>query len=214
MCVGKETKPELDELLGADAHRVEYVDDTRMNSVFHWVQARTPNWMGNYPLYYFSVIAAQLRQRATVKRLVKSLGIDVVHQPTPVSPRIPSFLVGLPVPLVIGPMNGGMEYPPGFRFLQARIVRGVRKLAQLMAAFVARPINAKRRADCLLVANKRTRSALPSGVRGMVLELCENGVIPDLWIRDEASALPQIKPANATFELIFVGRLERWKGVD
>jgi glycosyltransferase involved in cell wall biosynthesis len=214
MCVGRETKLELDELLGTDAHRVEYVDDTRMHSVFRWVQARAPAWMGSQPTYYFQVIAMQLRQRSIVKRLVKSLGIDVVHQPTPVSPKIPSFLVGLPVPLVIGPMNGGMEYPPGFRFLQARRARGVRRLAQLVADFVARPIDAKRRADCLLVANKRTSNALPSGVRGMVLELVENGVIPDLWIRDEAGALPEVKPDNAPFELIFIGRLERWKGVE
>src|SRR5262245_6677067 len=53
MCVGKETKPELDELLGPDAHRVEYISDSRMNSIFHWAEAHTPAWMGNYPLYYF-----------------------------------------------------------------------------------------------------------------------------------------------------------------
>jgi glycosyltransferase involved in cell wall biosynthesis len=214
MCVGRETKPELDELLGPDAHRVVYVDDTRMHSVFRWVQARTPAWMGSHPLYYVQVIATQLRQRAVVLRLVRSLGIDVVHQPTPVSPKVPSFLVGLPVPLVIGPMNGAMEYPPGFRFLQAQRARGLRKLGQLLAAVVARPINAKRRADCLLVANQRTRSALPSRVRGLVIELVENGVTPELWIRDEPDFLPETRPANAAFELIFLGRLERWKGVD
>jgi hypothetical protein len=38
MCVGRETKPELDELLGADAHRVVYVEDARMHSICRWLQ--------------------------------------------------------------------------------------------------------------------------------------------------------------------------------
>src|SRR6516225_11888180 len=47
MCVGNETKPELDELLGLDAQRVSYVDDARMHSAFRCIQARTPLWMGS-----------------------------------------------------------------------------------------------------------------------------------------------------------------------
>jgi hypothetical protein len=54
MCVGRETKLELDELLGPDAHRVVYVEDTRMHSVFRWVQARTPLWMGSNPSTFAS----------------------------------------------------------------------------------------------------------------------------------------------------------------
>src|SRR5215475_6863205 len=52
MCVGNETKPELDDLLGSDAHRVFYVKDARMHAAFRWIQARTPSWMGSNPLYY------------------------------------------------------------------------------------------------------------------------------------------------------------------
>lgn len=118
MCVGNETKPELDELLGPHACRVHYVEDAHMHSAFRWIQARAPSWMGSNPLYYPQVLATQWRQRGVVPQLVKKLGIDVVHQPTPISPRAPSLLADLPAPLVIGPMNGAMEYPPGFRFLQ------------------------------------------------------------------------------------------------
>src|SRR5262249_36974252 len=106
-----------------------------------------------------------------------------------------------------------MKYPPGFCFLEARRARGVRSVARLLAA-VVRPVDAKCRADCLLVANKRTRNALPSSVRGRVIELVENGVIPELWLPDDSGRLPQPDLPNCPFELIFVGRLERWKGVD
>ncbi len=212
MCVGKETKPELDELLGPDARRVYYVEDRQMHSAFRWIQARTPSWMGSSPLYYLQVLVTQWRQRAAVAQLVKELGIDVVHQPTPVSPRVPSLLVDIPAPLVIGPMNGGMEYPPGFRFLQPRGVRGVKNLTRTLASLLPRPVDAKRQAECLIVVNQRTKRGLPSGVRGRIFQMVENGVVPERWSRGLAGGVAESSPVDRAFEIIFIGRLERWKG--
>jgi hypothetical protein len=48
--------------------------------------------MGSNPLYYPQVLATQWRQRDVVAQLVKKLAIDVVHQPTPISPKVPSLL--------------------------------------------------------------------------------------------------------------------------
>lgn len=39
---------------------------------------------------------------------------DVVHQPTPVAMRYPSPAANLSIPLVIGPVGGGLSTPPGF----------------------------------------------------------------------------------------------------
>jgi len=212
MCVGNETKPELDKLLGPDAHRVSYVEDTQMHSAFRWIQARTPSWMGSNPLYYTQVLATQWRQRDAVAQLVKTLGIDVVHQPTPISPRVPSLLADLPAPLVIGPMNGWMEFPPGFHFLQARGVRGMKNLARGLANALPRAVDAKRQAECLIVANQRTEDGLPSGVRGRIFRMVENGVIADFWARELAEGVAESTSIDRDFEIIFIGRLERWKG--
>jgi len=213
MCVGNETKPELDELLGPDAHRVCYVEDAGMHSAFRWIQARTPSWMGSNLLYYYTqVLVTQWRQRDAVAQLVRKLGIDVVHQPTPVSPRVPSLLVNLPAPLVIGPMNGWMEYPPGFRFLAPRGVHAIRNLARALAKALPRTVDAKRQAECLIVANDRTADGLPSGVRGRIFRMVENGVVPELWARGSGEGVAESTPANLPFEIIFFGRLERWKG--
>jgi glycosyltransferase involved in cell wall biosynthesis len=212
MCVGNETKPELDEYLGPDAQRVHYVDDAKMHSTFRWIQARTPSWMGANALYYPQVLATQRRQRQIVAQLVKKLGIDVVHQPTPVSPRLPSLLVNLPAPLVIGPMNGWMEFPAGFRFLQSRGVHRVKNLVRALAKALPRPIDAKRQAECLIVVNQRTEDGLPSGVRGQIFRMVENGVIPELWAPAPTEGVIDARPADRPFEIIFIGRLERWKG--
>ena len=189
-----------------------YVEDAQMHSTFRWIQARTPLRMGSNPLYYLQVLVTQWRQRAAVAQLVKKLGIDVVHQPTPVSPRVPSLLVDLPAPLVIGPMNGGMEYPPGFRFMQPRGVRGVKNFARSLANALPRPVDAKRQAECLIVVNQRTKRGLPSGVRGRIFQMVENGVVPELWARGLVEEVAEPAPVDRAFEIIFMGRLERWKG--
>ena len=41
--------------------------------------------------------------------------IEVVHVPIPVSPKMPSLMWGLGAAVVMGPLNGGMEYPDAFR---------------------------------------------------------------------------------------------------
>jgi glycosyltransferase involved in cell wall biosynthesis len=211
MCVGSETKPELDELLGRDAQRVSYLGDARMHSAFRWIQARNPLSTGSSPLYYTQVLVTQWRQRGRVVQLVKKLGIDVVHQPTPISPRVPSLLVDVPAPLIMGPMNGGMEYPPGFRFLQPGGVRGLKNLARGLANALPFSLDAKRQAECLIVANQRTEDGLPSGVRGRIFRMVENGIVRELWAHEPGESAESVS-GDRPFEIIFIGRLERWKG--
>jgi hypothetical protein len=45
LCVGRETQTELEEILGADASRVEYVEDTRKHAAFRWLEAHSPRWL-------------------------------------------------------------------------------------------------------------------------------------------------------------------------
>jgi glycosyltransferase involved in cell wall biosynthesis len=106
-------------------------------------------------------------------------------------------------------MNGGMAYPPGFSERQHpsekiahRAARGAANVANLL-------IPGKRLARLLLVANGRTRAALPSVLQSVpVEELVENGV--DL----EKFSPRQSREADDTLRLAFVGRLVGWKGVD
>ncbi len=67
----------------------------------------------------------------------------------------------------------------------------------------------KLRAEMLLVANDRTRDALPDHVRGEVLTMIENGVDLSIW-RPARSERAQGGPAR----FVFVGRLIDCKAVD
>ena len=80
-----------------------------------------------------------------MRDLVQTHGISVVHEPIPVSPKLPSLMYGIGAPVVIGPMNGGMNYPPGFSksegLLERWLIRAGRMLLRQLTSLY--PENAK-----------------------------------------------------------------------
>ena len=97
------------------------------------------------------------------RRLIAQHSIDIVHQPIPVSPKESSLLYNLGVPVVIGPMNGGMAYPPGFTHSQGNATAAFVRIGRLFSGVLNRLMPGKLRAAALLVANERTGKALPPG---------------------------------------------------
>jgi glycosyltransferase involved in cell wall biosynthesis len=82
-------------------------------------------------------------------------------------------------------------------------------LARSVASVLNFAFPGKRRARLLLVANARTRKALPRGIRSCVVDLVENGVDFTVWHRSE------IRTAHSgQLRLIFVGRLVDWKAIE
>jgi glycosyltransferase involved in cell wall biosynthesis len=147
--------------------------------------------------------------RRTALELVGSQPIDVVFEPFPISPKALSYMYGLGVPVVIGPMCGGMDFPPAFRDYDSRATRAAVALgrrASLLAHYLA---PGKRRADVLIVANERTRAALPPGCRGRVVTVVESGVDLSTWSADERPD----SPATGPVRFVFSGRFVDWKGV-
>jgi glycosyltransferase involved in cell wall biosynthesis len=153
-------------------------------------------------------LITQFCQRSIVRRLIRNQSIDVIHQPIPISARFPSALFGLGVPVVMGPLNGGMEYPPAFRRNESWTSRAAIAFLRLFVNVANTLLPGKKHADVLLVANERTRRALPSGIRGRVIELDENGIDVGVW--QTASGGPD----RTTPLFVFVGRLVDWKALD
>jgi Glycosyltransferase len=150
-------------------------------------------------------------QRRIVRRLVSEHQIDIVHEPTPVSPKFPSLMFGLSVPVVMGPLNAGVKFPPTFQ--RSRKSLAVDSLIAFGYQFVDvfnRQFPGKIQAETLLVANERTKQALPSGVRGKIIELVENGVDFSVWRSDSTAS----KQTNQQVNFVFLGRLVDWKAVD
>ena len=214
LVVHARTRDELLRLMPAEAGRMRFIPDTRLHVAMFRLGSRLPGRIAYFTTGYVSRLSCQRMARRIVRDLVREHRADVVHQPVPVSPREPSIMYRLGAPVVMGPMNGGMTYPPAFEG-QSRSLRLVGRLTDLGRAASAaahRLMPGKLRAETLLVANERTRAALPAGVRGRVLTLVENGVDPDTWI--DAGPMAEPRPADGPTRFAFVGRLVDWKAVD
>ena len=169
-----------------------------------------PAKIGDITLGFLSRISTQLAARKLARRLVAEHSIDVVHQPIPVSPREPSLLFGLGAPVVMGPLNGNMSFPPAFRSDSgSRAVNIAVQFGRACSPWLHLLLPGKLQAAFLLVANERTRAALPKAARGRVVELVENGVDLEVW----KSAPPRVVTGQPV-HVIFIGRLVDWKAVD
>lgn len=201
-------RDELAALFPADAGtRIRFIEDGAFHRLMWRLARRLPARLGYVTAGFASRLSTQWAQRRLARALVREHGIDVVHQPMPVSPREPSLLFRLGAPVVIGPMNGAMQWPPAFRAREHRASAALVAFGRSLSRALNWLLPGKRCAARLLAANARTRAALPTpGAR--VELLVENGVDLALW-----SAVPASAAAAAT-RFAFVGRLVDWKAVD
>ena len=210
------TRQELTDLFGA-APEIHYIEDSGFHRLMWRLGTALPTRVAYLTVGFASRFSVQLAQRRLIRQIVAEHGVDVVHQPMPVSPREPSMLFDLGVPVVIGPMNGGLEYPPAFRRTQNRLERFLLRIGRANAAWLNRVMPGKRLAAALVVANDITLRALPEGTCANVIQLVENGVDLSVWRPPASPASVAINGAAsddgaATF--VFMGRLVDWKAVD
>ncbi len=145
-----------------------------------------------------------------LRRRVLAGEFDVVLRLMPMTPVLPSpfafFLRKGPIPFVIGPLNGGLPWPPGFRQLdnQKEWISDFRNLYQHLP--FAR--STYRHAAAIIAASSQTYAEF-AAYRDKLFFVPEPGISDSLCFRDSRSAEP-----GAKLELIFVGGLVPRKGCD
>jgi len=211
LVVHERTREELEALFPDDKSRIFYIADTAGHRLLWRMSKFLPRQLASFTVEFVMRMMTQISQRRLVRELIRDNDVSVIHQPIPVSPKEPSMIYGMGVPVIIGPMNGGMDYPPAFKKMQGRLERfalgALRNLSNLMNILIP----GKRKAALLLVANERTRAALPHGVCERVVTVVENGVDLSLWHTPQISAGDRASPVVS---FVFVGRLVDWKAVD
>ncbi|KAA0971237.1 glycosyltransferase family 4 protein [Aureimonas fodinaquatilis] len=211
LVVHSRTREEIERVLPEALDHIHFIPDTGLN-VLAWKLSRyMPAQLSYITVGYASRLSTQLTARKIVRKLVRENNIDVVHQPIPVSPREPSIMSSLGAPVVIGPMNGNMRYPPAFEksSRSLRVLSSVLGYARKFSEAMHSVMRGKREAAFLLVANERTRLGLPHGCRGQVVTLVENGIDTGLW-----KPRSYDQPAAQGTRFVFMGRLVDWKAVD
>ena len=214
LVVHERTRKELEQAIDAqDQDRIKYIPDTIGHRAMWRIGKRLPRRVAviltGFPMH----LLTQWLQRSIVRKLVDDKRIDIVHEPIPVSPKQPSLMYNVGAPVIIGPMNGGMTFPPAFKHMESKFERYLIGIGRSTSGFANRLIPGKRRAKLLLVANERTRKAIPLGIKTKVIELVENGV--DLRVWNEASQSgAACSEADECIRFLYMGRLIDLKAID
>jgi glycosyltransferase involved in cell wall biosynthesis len=204
-------RSELLEEFPNDVDRLCFVEDTTLHKVLSRIGSFLPGRLAESTTGFFIQVTTQFAQRRIVKRIERTLGLDIVHQPIPVSPKAPSMMFGIGAAVVIGPLNGAMDYPPAFRRDRGMLSNVGLRLARDFANCLNLILPGKRWAKLVLVANNRTRHALPNSVQGRIVEVVENGVDFSVW---NGAPDRKVRHEDKTVRFIFVGRLIDLKAID
>lgn len=137
-------------------------------------------------------------------------GWDLVHAPTPVSPLASTRLHRLRLPLVLGPWNGHLGTPEGFRDIlraDAAWLYPIRAFGRLIDGLRG----GTRHAATLLTATQATLEGIPRRYHHLCVPMLENAVDLDVF---PPAAWPEPPGTDDTpLRVLFVGRLLPFKGV-
>lgn len=202
-------RAELESSWGAASlQRVHFVADSIVQRLIWRSTKWLPYRIRDLVVSQLLSLVTQIRARKVVQALVKDNRIDIVFQPSPIAPKGVSCLYDLGVPVVVGPMCGGLNLPPAFVDMDSRVSRFSIRVGRILGEMLNRIYPGKIRADALIVANTCTEGALPGGCRGKIYRLVESGV--DLF---PASKFSVERPSNENFRFLYIGRLVDWKGI-
>jgi glycosyltransferase involved in cell wall biosynthesis len=164
-------------------------------------------WPGGIYLYYF---LWQVGAYQIAKKLHAKEKFECVQHITFVSFRQPSFMGGLGIPFIFGPVGGGEAMPPQFRrnipFL-GRLVEAGRNIGSSLVAFDPLMRLTFSSAHKIACATEETLVRIPGRFREKCVVQRAIG-INESEIEAEVACEVEIRP-----QFLYVGRLLYWKGL-
>lgn len=162
-------------------------------------------WSTAVALNYPSTLFFEWEAWKAVRDELQGRKFDVVHRLSPMSPTLASPMAKWsPVPFILGPVNGGLRWPPGFR---SELGREREWLTYVRNAYRALPFlrSTYKNSAAILASFRHTIEDLPSGNDARVIDFPEVGIDPDLFFS------AQDRPTRDRKTILFVGRFVPYK---
>jgi glycosyltransferase involved in cell wall biosynthesis len=210
-------KPALEKHPGYE--KVLYIEEGKIaKNYYKIVEKLTAKGRINWSLYnaLSYPIYEEFNQQVYQKFQAKILNgdYDIVHAITPMMPRYPFKVVSVcqqPTPFILGPVNGGIPFPPGFQetarqeFAQFNFLRAVGR------ALIPGYVETYKKADKILAGSTYTLNMLKDlfTIPDPRIELFyENGIASSFLTQKQ-----KIKK-DSQINLFFVGRLVPYRCAD
>ncbi len=169
-----------------------------------------------FPIYHFFDRAVQ---RMFGERVAQG-EFDVVHAMTPMMPRYPYSLVRAArgdTPALIGPVNGGVPFPPAFKGVGLKEFSYLNFLRTIGGYAIPGYRQSYQSADLILAGSSYTKKWIEENLgvgKDKIKLFFENGVPAQSFNHPKAGNDSSPSSAAATLRLLFVGRLVPYKGCD
>ncbi|MEJ2199905.1 MAG: glycosyltransferase family 4 protein [Desulfuromonadaceae bacterium] len=185
----------------------------------HFLYFDLPEWCrrlkkfkgGIYPYY----LAWQWGAYKMAHKVHRQIRFDRVHHVTFVSIRLPSFMGGLGIPFVFGPVAGG-EYAP-WRLRRGYPARGwildaLRDLANALVRIDPLMRRTFRRAERIFVTSEQTLDLVPNRYRSKTRVQLAIG-LDEKWLQAIPPSIDKKPAGKEALRLLYVGRFLYWKGM-
>jgi glycosyltransferase involved in cell wall biosynthesis len=171
------------------------------------------NWPLRHALTYPMYAEFNDRVYAQVHSRILAGDFDIVHALTPMMPRYPVRAIRAcqQTPFVLGPVNGGVPFPPGFQKTARQEFAHLNFLRAIGRLLIPGYVETYKKSDKILAGSTYTLNLLKSmfAVQGDRIRLFyENGISKEFFV--ETKRVNDSTKVN----LLFVGRLVPYKGAD
>lgn len=171
-------------------------------------------WSTGMMMAYLPYLEFERQAWRQFRHALRAREFDLVHRITPMSPTLPSYIAGRgPIPFVIGPLNGNLDWPPQFAAEQKREKERLRVLRDA-ARFLPYARRTWRRSDLVLAAFQHTAEDLTTVPPDRLVMFPEVGYDETIFYPpDHLTGAPvaSAQEPDAPLTFLYAGRLVPYK---